>query len=253
MSRYEPRIYRKRVAAEGLLGFHVIVRESDLHVQAAPPAGAQARWEDDIRQVAREAARAARRAIEVEIALWREFATSMKPLPDRPGAPDIVRAMYAAGQRAGVGPMAAVAGAVAEFTARELLALSEEVIVENGGDIFLSIKQPRTVAVFAGRSPLSGKLGIAIPAPAALGVCTSSGTVGHSHSEGRADAAVVIADDCACADAMATALGNRVREPEDLAGAVEWAMKAEGVRQALAIMGDALAVAGEFEVTAGIG
>lgn len=253
MSRYEPRTYRKRVAAEGLVGFRVTVAETDLLVQAAPPPEAGDGWLDDMKQTARAAARRARRAIQTELALRPEFGTSMAPLRDRPGASGIVRTMYAAGRRAGVGPMAAVAGAVAEFVSRDLLGASGETIVENGGDIHLVSKQRRTVAVFAGRSPLSGKLGIAVPPPADLGVCTSSGTVGHSHSEGRADAAVVIADDCAFADAMATALGNRVRRPEDLPGAVEWALSVEGVRQALAIMGDALAVGGEFEVTAGIG
>lgn len=253
MSRYEPRTYRRRVAAEGLAGFRVAVGESDLHVQAAAPAGAGSQWPEEIRQAGREAVRAARRAIETEIARRRDFAATLQPLRERPGAPEIVRAMYEAGRRAGVGPMAAVAGAVAEFVARKLMPLSEEIIVENGGDVYLLSKQPRAVTVFAGRSPLSGKLGIAIPAPAALGVCTSSGTVGHSHSEGKADAAVVIANDCAFADAAATALGNRVRRAEDLPEAVEWAMGLEGVRQALVIMGEALAVAGEFELTAGIG
>jgi ApbE superfamily uncharacterized protein (UPF0280 family) len=110
--------------------------------------------------------------------------------------------------------MAAVAGAIAEYVGRALLPLSEEVIVENGGDIFIFSKRERLAAVYAGDSPLSGRLAVALkprggPGTAgAFGVCHSSGTVGHSLSFGKADAALVISEDCALADAAATRLGN---------------------------------------------
>ncbi len=123
--------------------------------------------------------------------------------------------MAAAAQTAGVGPMAAVAGAIAECVGRELLEFSPEVIVENGGDIFLKVSHRRTVGIFAGDSPLTGRIGIQIEArDTPLGVCTSSGTVGHSLSFGRADAVVVLAPAAALADAAATAIGNRVSRKE---------------------------------------
>ena len=108
--------------------------------------------------------------------------------------------------------MAAVAGAIAEYVGRSLLLQGvREVMVENGGDIFLSRKKDCTVAIFAGQSPLSNKVGVLIAGkdmPRA--VCTSSGTVGHSLSFGDADSVTVLASSTPLADAVATRLGNEV-------------------------------------------
>jgi ApbE superfamily uncharacterized protein (UPF0280 family) len=242
MEVLEPRTYRAFTAAEGLEGFRIVLEETDLHIQTDRPC-------DELRELAWQEARTARQAIRTEITLRPEFLTSLSPLEPREGVAQIVREMYDAGLRAGVGPMAAVAGAVAQQVGRALLQKAQEVIVENGGDNFLSLKRTRTAAVYAGRSPLSMKVGLIVPAGTVVGMCTSSGTVGHSYSAGIADAALVAADDTAYADAMATALGNRVHGPEDVQGAVEWAMSQAGVRQALVICQDKLAVAGEFELT----
>ncbi|MCA1989441.1 MAG: hypothetical protein LDL07_09915, partial [Desulfarculus sp.] len=81
-----------------------------------------------------------------------------------------------------------------------------------------------------------------------LAVCTSSGTVGHSLSLGRADAATILAKDAALADAAATALGNRVRTAADLATALDWAQGVPGVLGALVIKGSQLAAWGEVEL-----
>ncbi len=252
MDAFEPRTYRRQIAAPGLRAFRLVVGETDLHIQVAAADGAPGVAGEapaGIRELALAATKQARQAIETEIVFRRDFRTSLAPLPVPGGATGLVRAMYDAAQRAGVGPMAAVAGAVAEHVGRRLAETCAEVIVENGGDIFLSGTAPRTVAVLAGRSPLSNKLGIKLPPVGALGVCTSSGTVGPSFSAGKADAALIIAADAAFSDAMASALGNRVRVAEDIQPAVEWAMTVPGVRQALVVMGDALGVAGEFELT----
>ena len=110
--------------------------------------------------------------------------------------------MIFAAQAAGVGPMAAVAGALAEQVGQRLLKSTSEVIIENGGDIFIGARQILTVGVYAGGSPLSLKLGLRIdPAKGIRGICTSSGTVGHSLSFGKADAVCVLSDSCALADA----------------------------------------------------
>jgi len=148
---------------------------------------------------------------------------------------------------ADTGPMAAVAGAIAEAVARDLTAHSSQVVVENGGDLFIISGRERLVAVHAGRSPLHGKVALAVP-PGELAVCTSSGVVGHSESAGRAEAAVVAADDGALADALATAVGNRVKRPEDAHRAIEWACRHADVRHLLIICGDTMATWGELEV-----
>ena len=75
--------------------------------------------------------------------------------------------------------MASVAGAIAQFVAQGLLESTNQVIVENGGDIFLKVNRPVNVSVFAGESPLSEKIGLKIPSrQMPLGICSSSGTVG---------------------------------------------------------------------------
>jgi len=177
------------------------------------------------------------------------FLEALAPWPEDPFAPGVVREMIAAAARVGVGPMAAVAGALAQRVGRALSPQSPEVIVENGGDIYLKLQQPATIALFAGKSPLSGKVGLKIdPAWGPLGVCTSSGTVGHSLSFGRADAACVLAADAALADAAATALGNRVPAAGSIPAALEWAGTIPEILGAVVIVGEKMGAWGRVEL-----
>jgi len=217
--------------------FEVAVGETDLLVLA----------EKKLRDEARRAARQARRAIESHAVMHPEFLTSRSPLAIPDDARGLVASMYEAARAAGTGPMAAVAGAVAEYVARELAHSSAEVIVENGGDLYIISGRERVIGIDAGRSPWTGKLAVAVPA-GEMAMCTSSGTVGHSASGGRADAVIVAADDGALADALATAGGNRVSGPEDAQSAVEWLSGHQGVRHAIVISGEAMAAWGELEL-----
>ncbi|MCX7598327.1 MAG: UPF0280 family protein [Armatimonadetes bacterium] len=240
MPRYEPRHYRRTMRAEGLVGFSVAMGESDLWIWA----------EREVRAEAAGVLGRLRAEITAQIERQPEFLTSLTPLPCADVAPPIVRAMCRAAEVAGVGPMAAVAGAIAQGVAEALEPLSAEVIVENGGDLYLITRRERLVAIVAGSSPLSGKLALRIPAGERVAVCTSSGTYGHSLSFGRADAAVAAASDGALADAVATGLGNRVQSPADVEEAVKWARALPGIRQVVAICGDQMAITGQFEVVA---
>ncbi|MBF0552830.1 MAG: UPF0280 family protein, partial [Deltaproteobacteria bacterium] len=164
-------------------------------------------------------------------------------------APPLVRSMIEAADQTGVGPMAAVAGAVAEFVGLEFAGRSPDLIIENGGDTFILSRKDLIVGIFAGESPLSHRLGIKIQADRTpLGVCTSSATVGHSLSLGRADAACVIASSPALADAAATALGNRIAGRNDVRTALDWALTIDGVQAALIIMGDQIGAKGDIEL-----
>jgi len=148
-----------------------------------------------------------------------------------------------------VGPMAAVAGAIAEYVGRELLEFSPEIIVENGGDIFLACSRETRVGIFAGNSPLSLRVGLVVPAAGhSWGVCTSSGTVGPSLSFGRADAVCILSSSASLADAAATAVGNLVRTPGDLEKGLEKAKAIEGVWGAVIILGEKLAAWGKIEL-----
>ena len=134
--------------------------------------------------------------------------------------------------------MAAVAGAIAEAVGEALLPASPELIIENGGDIFLASSRPRRVGLYAGRSPFSGRLGLRIdPTLTPLGICTSSGTVGHALSFGEADAVVVLSPDAALADAVATAAGNLVKSKDHIPRAIEFAAGIEGIIGILIVCG----------------
>ena len=210
--RYQPRIYRHRIESKDLSAFTVIEKETDLYIRAT----------SNLQRKARRIVLKYRRQLEEYILVNPEFRTSLKPLPSPQGAPRIVTEMIKVGQKAGVGPMAAVAGALAEFVGRELLEFTPEIIIENGGDIFMKVNSPRVVGIYAGDSPLTGKIGLEIdPGETPLGICTSSGTVGHSLSFGSADAVVVVAKSAALADAAATSIGNIVKKSADIHPAVE--------------------------------
>ena len=121
--------------------------------------------------------------------------------------------------------------------------------MENGGDLYLKIAAPATVSLFAGKSPLSHRVGLKIdPELSPLGVCTSSGTVGHSFSFGRADAACILARTAALADAAASGLGNRVQNAGDIAAALEWVAKVPDLLGAVVIVGEKLGAWGRVEL-----
>ncbi len=234
---YVDRTYRDRMAAPDLVGFRVQIRETDLYILA----------QRDLTAEATRVARRARATIEAWIESNPEFARSLEPLFAPVDAPRIIREMYAVSHAADVGPMASVAGAIAEAVARALVSQSPEVIVENGGDTYLMGNRERVAAVFAGKSPLSNRIALVIPpGRLPLAVCTSSATVGPSLSLGRADAAVVVSESGALADAVASAVGNRVRTADDLPAAVDLGSQIEGVVHVIAIMGDRMAAWGEL-------
>ncbi len=216
---YEPRTYRRAVAPEGLECFTVEVAETDLQVCT----------QTDLSDLAGDLAVRARWDVETFIRTHPYFRESMTPIDVPDGAPEIVSRMAEAGRTAQVGPMAAVAGAIAEYVARGLAEHSAEVIVENGGDLYLIGESDRTIALWAGQQGVKD-VGMAIRGGLLpVAVCTSSGTVGHSHSFGAADAVTVLSRNGALADAVATALANRVREPADIERAIEAARNIHGI------------------------
>ena len=248
---YRERGYRRRSLAQGLTSFAVRVEESDLYILT------DAGTDDEARQcenLARERLLFYRQQLERYIQRRPEFLTSLVPLEDDELAPAIVRAMLKAAILAEVGPMAAVAGAVAEYVGRDLLAAgSKEVVVENGGDLFLARSQETVVEIFAADSPHSGRVGVKLAADAMpAGLCTSSATIGHSLSFGSADAATVLADSATLADAAASWLGNMIG-PEygrdcGIAEALPQILAISGVRGVLAIRGKLLGAAGEIDL-----
>ena len=199
---YEERTYRGSSRPGDLLCYEVVYKETDLFCCTSI----------DLKSLIEERTLFYRNQLESYIRLRPDFFASLFPIAVDPLAPAIAREMIAGADRAGVGPMACVAGAVAEFIGRDINLLSDEYIIENGGDICLRTGRVRTIAVYAGNSPYSGRIGINLkPREQAYGVCTSSATVGPSLSLGRTDAVCVISGSALFSDALATRLGNLVR------------------------------------------
>ncbi|MGZ7067776.1 MAG: UPF0280 family protein [Methanobacterium sp.] len=146
----------------------------------------------------------------------REFLISFEPLEINE-APYIVKKMARAGEIAEVGPMAAVAGTISELSMNYLLNKGAKfAIVENGGDITLKTNKDVIMGLYAGNSSLSGQIGFKIKyEKTPMGICTSSGTVGHSISLGRADSVTVFADEASIADALATSIANEANGDSD--------------------------------------
>lgn len=236
---WQPRYYRQQMEADGLVGFEVVRAETDLHISALR----------DLHDEAFEIVTELRGALDRYAAGHPRFVESFVPVEVEPDAPELVRAMAWAGEAAGVGPMAAVAGAIAERVAKRLEPLSREVLVENGGDLYLVGTEQRHVLLLAEGSQLSGLLALVVPAGRApVAVCTSSGKVGHSVSLGSAHAVTIVADDGALADAAATAAANMVHGPLDIDRALSRALGIPGVTGAVVMVHDRLGVQGEVEL-----
>lgn len=236
---HQQRFYREEMYAKGLVSFEIKLKETDLHISA----------EKDLSNEAMEAVKIYRKDLEDFIERHPVFKDTFKPYAVPDDAPQIIKDMAEAASRVNVGPMAAVAGAIAERVGRDLLKLSKQVIVENGGDIFIETSVPRSIGIFAGSSPLSNKIAINIrPEQTPLGVCTSAGTVGPSVSLGAADAVVVLSKWAALADAAATAIGNRVHQKEDIDQALKYAQEIEGILGVLIIKEDKMGAWGEVDI-----
>jgi ApbE superfamily uncharacterized protein (UPF0280 family) len=217
----------------------VTVKQTDLYIRSR----------HNLKDKALDSVLKHRASLELYIGHHPLFLTTLEPYQAEAEAPAIVREMARVSQLTGVGPMAAVAGAIAEAVGRDLLAFSPEVIVENGGDIFLRVTKKRLVGIYAGQSSFTRRIGLEIvPRETPLGICTSSGTVGHSLSLGGADAVVTLSRSTALADAAATALCNMVRDANDISSAIEKGQDIDGLCGMVMIAGDRLGVWGKVRI-----
>ena len=189
-----------------------------------------------------------RLALEAYISRHPDFAAALEPLALLSEAPEVARRMQAASAATGVGPMAAVAGAMAQLAVEAAVAAGAgEGIVENGGDIFLFSPETVTVALYAGKNPLSGMLSFRLPPERMpLAICSSSSLMGHSLSFGDCDLATVVAPDAALADAAATLACNLVRSAEDIPRVLERILEISGISGVLIIKTDKVGMAGDL-------
>ena len=236
---YEPRTYRCWIKDGDLVSFTVAVKQTDLYIRAR----------HNLKDKAITSVLKYRDSLEKYIRHHPLFLTTLGPYRAEAGAPVIIKEMAKASQIAGVGPMAAVAGAIAEAVGRDLLRFSPEVIVENGGDIFLKTSKKRLLGIYAGQSPFTGKIGLEIQSgETPLGVCTSSATVGHSLSLGNADAVIVLSPSTPLADAVATAIGNVVRDARDIPEAIEKAQSIQRLHGIIIVKEDRITAWGRVRI-----
>ena len=239
-TKYQKRFYRDWVRAKDLHLTRIIAKETDLEILTNKPIETK---------FLEERIRAYRWDIENYIEKDYRFLTTLKPIAVELHAPLIVKEMSEQTRKVNVGPMASVAGAVAEFLGRDLLKKGyRDVIVENGGDIFLKTSRVRAVGIYAGRSKLLSKLCIRIrPKDTPIGICTSSGTIGHSLSFGCADSVVILSKSATLADAVATATANLVKSKTDMQKALDFARAVKGVSGVVIIFRNNLMTWGKVE------
>jgi ApbE superfamily uncharacterized protein (UPF0280 family) len=237
---YCERTYRNRILKNKFNVYNVTIRETDLFINT----------DTNLEDCAYRSADKYRTYLETYINKHPLFLKSLIPLAYDPFAPRIVRDMMAASSRAAVGPMAAVAGAIADHVGKDLRQYSRNVIIENGGDVFIDTQNDLNIGIFAGHSTFSEKISLLVyKEEMPLGICTSSGTVGHSLSFGKADAVCVKATSAALADAAATAIGNRVKAAHDIPQALEEGMMILDVLGIVIIMNDHLGAVGNMKLT----
>ncbi len=232
------RFYRHNSPSWGT-AFNVKHHASDLHILA----------DSDLSEIAYSILVKLRDDLDRHIMEHSDFLYSLTPLEQPDQSPVIAAMMYRASRMTGTGPMAAVAGAVAELTGRELIRSSSSVIIENGGDIWLDVKDTVIASVYSRNIHFRENISIRIsPGQMPCSLCTSTSGLGHSLSFGKADSVTIIADDGAIADAVATMACNMVLVEEDMETALNQALSIKGVTGGLIIFRDKLALQGDIEL-----
>ena len=236
---HEERTYRSLINKDNLTSYNVKIAESDLFISS----------DINLADLAEKSLIKHRYSLESYIKNHPEFRTSLLPLPEDDLAPPIVRDMLNKSKICRVGPMASVAGAISEFVGYDLLSQTGNLIIENGGDIFLRSKNKLIVSIYAGESALSYKVNVLVkPKETPLGICTSSATVGPSLSFGNTDAVCVISQSATLADAAASAIGNRVKNKKDIKVALDYGIQIPGVKGIIIICGNDMGVIGDVEL-----
>ena len=189
-----------------------------------------------------------RRILEDYIDDHPDFRDSFEPVELSSDAPEVAQRMARAAMLVDVGPMAAVAGAMAQCACQAGLEDgAQEAIVENGGDIYLRAAEPVIIGLGTGTAELADRLAFSLQAnDTPISICSSSGQMVHSKSLGECDLATVVAGDAALADAAATQAANFVRTVEDVDSALERIAGIEGIEGVMIIKNDRVGLAGQL-------
>lgn len=244
---YIERTYRNRFNLEhSRCGFSVKYKETDLWIGVDANSYSASMYQESLSIIT-----SLRSTMDAYLLLDPQYKLSLTPYVPQPWAPQIFHSMSAVCRKTGIGPMSAVAGAVAKHVALQLRETCpyQEIMVENGGDIYMDMSSDIDIAIFAGTSPLSNRVGLHIPSGyGPLGVCTSSGTVGPSISFGKADAVMIVCRDVLLSDSYATLMANRVVTESDIERVIDTISQLPDILGAMVVKGDKMAIVGEFEL-----
>jgi len=239
---FSNRHYRNFVQTDHLNNYKVTVQETNLSVYS------NLILIDEIK----ESILKCRNYIESYINQYPEFLSTLTPYNEPGPKHSIIEKMIRDSMAANTGPMASVAGTISEFVVKNIKKNHRSVtdlIIENGGDIYMYNSRPVTIAVFAGDSPLSMKFGIEFNKPEEyISFCTSSGKIGHSLSFGSADAVCVISKSGSLADAVATSLGNIIKNKNDIKDGIELGKRIIGVKGIVIIKHDKIGMWGDIKL-----
>ena len=244
---YEPRTYQHQFNTKRFKSFRVVHKETELWIGIDP-----ASYKKNMVDVANNKIVELRTILDDYLKKHPEFQKSLVPIRIVDDMPKEAKLLCAASQKAGIGPMSAIAGLFAQAVGEEISKnfSVNEMVIENGGDLYLDVMDEITISVYAGSSPLSQKVGMKLPAnETPIGVCTSAGTVGPSLSFGKADAVMVACKNTLVADAFATALGNMVKSEEDIFTMIKSSEIVDEIEMVIAIVGDKIGIRGNFDVT----
>jgi hypothetical protein len=209
---------------------------------------------EEVISVAQQAVMDCYHDVEATIEKYPLFRASLEPTQfsqSDPNLPEVARLMEKVTTPFGVGPMAAVAGAIVDLVCEAVMPYSPNIlIVEDGGEIFAQSTEPVTIGLYTGEAALGSNLAFEIdPRDLPLGISTSSATVSHALSFGQADATTMFAKDCATADASATFFCNEV-VGDDIPASIERSLSHQpeyeqvGVRGVFIVRGSHVGAAG---------
>lgn len=178
-----------------------------------------------------------RKKLETYILRHPEFKTALTPIDLLESAPQIAMDMTRASQATGLGPMASVAGTLAQIGVKAAEnAGCDEAIVENGGDMYVMSSTPVTIGIYAGENSIGAQLAFQLtPEELPLSICSSSSKMGHSLSFGDCELATVIAKDGALADSAATLVCNSISSNIDVEQVLDTVGKIAGIRGILIV------------------
>jgi uncharacterized protein len=234
---FEIKWYREHLNISDLIAYEIRNKQTDLWILTRK----------DYSQEIKKNLDFYRRELEKFIFDYPWFEKSFNPVEVKQDAHPLIKLMSECSFIANVGPMASVAGAIAEFIGLDFIKkYNEDIIIENGGDIFLYTTKERKIQIYTKNKFFKDKLNIKITElNTPIGICTSSGKFGHSISLGSSDTVTILSKSATLSDALATAVGNIVQTPNDINKALDYAKSINGVDGAIIICDDKIGIIGE--------